>query len=283
MASGQPTRDTEWQTPPTAWLFDVDGVLTDPESKRVLRDDLFEEILKRLARHEPVGLNTGRSARFVLDQVLHPLETRTRDRSLLSGLVGIGEKGGVWIDYTADGTSAAHLDSAVAMPQDLQEAVRALIEKPPYAETMFFDETKQTMISTELRLGRSVDEYAAPQRRLVEDLRALLAAHPLGPELRLDANRIATDVEYRRMGKGYGAERYMALLAKRGIQPGRFVCFGDSASDYDMLEALLRLGARAELVFVGEERYLLGKDTRHVTFTSELCDAGTLSYLRAHP
>jgi len=268
--------------PRTAWLFDVDGVLTDPERKVVAEEALFDELLLRLAKGEPVGLNTGRSVPFIVEGVLEPLEARASDPHLLRDVIAIGEKGGVWIDYPASAPRAIHVDAGVAVPADLQAAVRALVARPPFAETMFYDETKQTMISVELRADTSIAAFAPRQRELEAALRTLLADHPRASELRIDPSRIATDIEDVRMGKGYAAAQYVTLLAARGIFPARFVCFGDSASDYAMLAELLRLGKPAELVFVGERHLLAGNDTAHVTFTAERCDRGTLSYLRAH-
>lgn len=269
------------ETPLTAWLFDVDGVLTDPERKIVADLALFDELICRLRAGEPVGLNTGRSLEVIGETVLDPLERRLSDRSLLAGLIGIGEKGGVWVEYTADGARVEYVDPGVAVPLDLQNAVRALVRQPRFADCMFYDETKRTMISVELRAGRTVAEFAPRQRELAAELRELVARHPDGSDLRVDPSRIATDVEHTHMGKGRGAQQFVALLESRHIRPQRYVCFGDSASDYPMLEALLALGQRAELVFVGERHLLAGQDTRFVTFTDQLCDPGTLTYLRA--
>lgn len=47
----------------TAYLFDVDGVLTDPVEKRVDREEIFSEIISRLQSGQPVAFNTGRSTK----------------------------------------------------------------------------------------------------------------------------------------------------------------------------------------------------------------------------
>jgi hydroxymethylpyrimidine pyrophosphatase-like HAD family hydrolase len=262
-------------------LFDVDGVLTDPELKRVTQSAIFDELLRRLVRDEPVGFNTGRSLPFIVDQVLAPLERRAPSAAALRDVVAVGEKGGVWVLYDENGTRTAHVDATFAVPRDLQDEVREVVRRPPFAETMFYDETKQTMVSVELRPGRTVAEFARPQQQLVVALTGILARRGLRDEFNVDATRIATDVEHRRVGKAYATGRFTDLLAARGLDPRRFVCFGDSPSDHDMLIELLRLGKVAEFVFVGGEAYLTGKDLRFVTFTRQLCDHGTLAHLRA--
>lgn len=275
----QPNLDAP-ERPATAWLFDVDGVLTDPEQKRVTRPALYDELIVRLARGEPVGLNTGRSLRFI-EAVLAPLEERIGDRSLLHNLIAIGEKGGAGIAYDADGTRISHVDPRIAIPPALRDEVGALAAQPEFANLMFFDETKRTMISLELREGCSVAEFAPRQRALVQALQCLLDREGWSERFYIDPNRIATDIQHRTTGKAFGTATFAEELERRRIEPERYLCFGDSAHDYEMLEALLRLGKRAELVFVGGAEMLRGKDTRHVTFTALPCDAGTLSYLQS--
>lgn len=55
------------------WLFDVDGPLSDPIAKRMTEHVLLEELVARLARREPVVLNTGRALPWVIENVLTPL------------------------------------------------------------------------------------------------------------------------------------------------------------------------------------------------------------------
>ncbi|HEY7983996.1 MAG TPA: hypothetical protein VID73_07510, partial [Ktedonobacterales bacterium] len=238
-------------TPAVAWLFDVDGVLTEPAHKTVREPALFAELIRRLARGEPVGTNTGRSLTFLSGGLLDPLEALVPDRRLLHGLIAIGERGSAWVTYDADGARGEYLDAATPLSPALRDEVRALVQRPDLAAVMFFDETKRTMISTELRPGKTIAEYAGPQRALVAALHALLARHGLADQYRVDPTSIATDVEYRGVGKAYGAAKFAAMLEARGIHPARYVCFGDSLSDYDMLAALLTRGDRAELIFVG--------------------------------
>jgi phosphoserine phosphatase len=282
MAGDQHTDGDTSRTPRTAWLFDVDGVLTDPERKVVAEPALFDELIRRLGRGEPVGLNTGRSTEFIITEVLEPLERRVTDSRVLRGLIAYGEKGGAWIAYPDAGPRRVHVDASVTIAPALADAVRALVRRVPYVDTMFFDETKRTMLSIEMRAGVTMTAFATLQRQLVPELERIIAEYANEHLLRIDANSIATDVEYAHMGKGYAATRYVAELAAHGIRPQRIVCCGDSGSDYPMLDALLRLGIEAELVFVGPRQALAGMDTEHVTFTSAYYDRGTLAYLRAH-
>lgn len=76
-----------------AWLFDIDGVITHPEQKRVTEPRIIDEIIKRLQAGEPVALVTGRSLSWMIDRVVSPLEQKVNDKSLLTNFFGLGEKG----------------------------------------------------------------------------------------------------------------------------------------------------------------------------------------------
>jgi len=268
------------ERPPIAWLFDVDGVLTSPELKRITQPGLYKELIKRLRRGEPVGLNTGRSLSF-LTELLHPLEVQLIDKRLLRYVVALGEKGGVRLDYGLSGEHVPDVDSSIDIPKDLQAQVRALADESRFSICMFFDRTKQTMISLELREGCLIEEFESRQREVVDRLRALLERGNWHKQFSIDPTRIATDVQHTYVGKALGTLKFVKWLETRGINPVRYVCFGDSSSDYEMLEQLLQLGKQAQLVFVGEKHLLHGKDTRFVTFTHLPCDQGTLSYLQS--
>lgn len=269
-------------TPRTAWLFDVDGVLTEPELKAITQPALLDELIRRLQLDEPVGLNSGRSLHFLDERVLRPLEQRIVDRSILRGLTALGEKGGARITYTAGGVQIAYVDERISVPSELQHDVRRLVQRQEFSGVMFYDETKRTMLSVELRAGTSQADFSARQPLLLAELKQLLAKHGLSGDFRVDPTRIATDVEHTLFGKAYGASQFVELLDAAGIHPKRYVCFGDSISDYDMLDELLRLGKQVRFVFVGERDLLSGKNLRYVSFPHDPFDQGTLNYLQSH-
>lgn len=264
----------------TAWLFDVDGVLTSPEEKKVVLLEIFVELIKRLRKNEPVGLNTGRSLDFITSEVLNPLEKIAGDKKILKNVVGIGEKGGAWIVYDEGGKRITSVDKNISVPVEIQNKVRELIGKSKFSEKIFFDETKETMVTVEIRPGVTVKQFETIRREIDTELKRILDDYHLGDEYRVDATRIAIDIESKKIGKAYGARKFAELLKERGIDPQKYICFGDSESDFDMYEELKRMGKLAELVFVGERDVLEGKNLQEVKFTGKLLDKGTLDYLR---
>src|SRR3989344_1423407 len=271
--------------PQTAWLFDIDGVLTDPLEKKVTHPALFDELIKRLERQEPVALNTGRSLEFVNRVILKPLEKKIADAHILQNIFGIVEKGGLGISYDREEKQETCVDRNIRAPEDLKDEIRALAAKPPFSETMFYDETKQTMVSVELlpkdqMHGRSFEEFQEAQRALVVELQRLLSHHHLESSFRIDPSRIATDVQNKNVGKALGVRQFVEALRTRGVRPTQYLAFGDSESDYEMYEELKRLGLPGQLVYVGEQEALREKDLSGVVFTRRKVDQGTLEFLQ---
>jgi len=268
-------------TPAKAYLFDIDGVLTNPEAKGVEQKAIFDELIKRLNRKNPLGLNTGRSLEFIIEQVLEPLEVRLKRKNLLQNIFAVGEKGAAWITYNEDNTRVVNIDKSISVPQEVQNEIRELVDKPLYNNIMFYDETKKTMASTELRSGKTILQFQEPQRQLVIELRELLTRHGLQGQFRVDPTRIATDVESIHVGKALGAKRFVELLDERSIKPEEYIGFGDSSSDYEMYEELLRLRKNVRFVFVGGKEHLVGKPQEGVILTKQHVDLGTLEFLQS--
>jgi hydroxymethylpyrimidine pyrophosphatase-like HAD family hydrolase len=274
--SGRPVR---------AWLFDIDGVLTDPESKRVGDVRILDEIVWRLGLGEPVGANTGRSLRFAEDRLLEPLEGRVLDVALLRNLFVVGDKGGAWLTYGEDGQRMRFLDKALVTEEvaTLLADVKRLVEDR-YSDNMFVDETKETMVTIEMNDGMKVDDFRPAQADAVLHLDALLKDRGLHEDFRVDPTRIAIDVERKTAGKALGARRILAMLEERGICPSEYIAFGDSPSDFDMAEELHRLGKRVQFVYVGGFGSLDGRDsgTFPVVYTQGLFDKGTVEFLQSY-
>lgn len=192
---------------PHAWLFDVDGVITDPAEKRVTQDGLIEAIAERLESGDIVTLNTGRSISWLEEKgIFAGLEGSIKDKGKLSNFFAVGEKGGTWQMYE-DGKWITHVDESIRVPQDLQDKIRRLIEEQ-YSDLMFYDKSKLTMISTEMIDGRKVSEYFERQKDLVEEMnRILLDSAYQDLNLRVDPTTIATDIQNSHVGKHLGARK----------------------------------------------------------------------------
>jgi hydroxymethylpyrimidine pyrophosphatase-like HAD family hydrolase len=230
--------------------YDVDGVLTDPREKTVVHEEIFDEIIAQLERGEPVCFNTGRSDAWVMDRVVSGMLERIQDKNILRDLIIVGEKGGTWTTFNREGEPVHSAVETISVPTDLKERVRTLISEK-YSDVMFFDESKETMISVEMVDGYNLTAFTERQREFVTDIQALLKETKADSIYRVDPTTIATDIESPNVGKALGSDRFIEFLKIRGIKVESFEAFGDSGSDAAMADELARRGQQVELVYVG--------------------------------
>lgn len=268
---------------PRAFLFDVDGPLSDPKLKRVAEPEIAQAVADRINMGEIVADNTGRSVEWLLDPQRHALDfvDLVEDKSKLADVILVGEKGATWATYE-NGEWITHVDDEIGtLPESLQTEVKDLIQNE-FSDCMFFDETKLTMISTEMHDNFSIPEFTKRQQDLVERLNEILERpeyQNLG--LRVDPTQIATDVQKPYVGKHFGARRIEKWLSEKGIKPEHFIAIGDSQSDTEMAEELQE-NFSTEFVFVGDpSKFDPSRLKCEVTVTNQRNAAGTLEFLNS--
>ncbi len=100
----------------TAWIFDIDGVVTNPSDKKVSEPQILSHIANKLKAREPVAFNTGRSSSWLIERVINPLLAMIGNRSVLENFIAVAEKGGCWVTFDKDGTMREHRDDSISVP-----------------------------------------------------------------------------------------------------------------------------------------------------------------------
>jgi hydroxymethylpyrimidine pyrophosphatase-like HAD family hydrolase len=259
--SSNPATNNSVSQPPFALLADIDGPISNPDAKSIVNPRILPALVDLLKVGVPVVFNTGRSSDFVEQNVFVPL--RKHQPTNLHLVHGVCEKGAVWLSLEDDGTQWHFVDEEISVPSELHEPVRKLVEER-FAETMFFDDTKETMISVERRPDVDHSTYHDAQPAFLADLEAICrnAGHAVtkpGPDARngkarlvIDASIISVDLESVMVGKDLGASRAFALL--HDSRPQQWRTIGDSSIDYDMADWLHTRGEAVTHVDVGPKR-----------------------------
>jgi hydroxymethylpyrimidine pyrophosphatase-like HAD family hydrolase len=265
---------------PRAWLFDVDGVITNPAEKKVTEEGLIEAIAGRLDKGEAVTLNTGRSISWMMDRVIRPIQKTVSDEGKLDKFLAVGEKGGTWLSFQ-NGQWETHVDEKISLPSPLQDEIRELINTE-FKDCMFYDDSKLTMISTEMIDGHSISEYTQRQQVLTDRMKSVLSKPEYqGLNLKIDPTTIATDIQNSHVGKHLGARRIVDWLKEKAIQPQHILTIGDSQSDTEMAEEL-QDEYDVEFVFVGDPSKLnVDKLKSKPVFTTKRFGEGTLEFLQS--
>lgn len=264
-----------------AWIFDVDGVITDPQEKKITEPEILDEIIKRLKAGEPIALNTGRSIEWVKERVLNQLAGKVEDEAILNYLLAVGEKGGTWAEFNDQSNLIENRDDNISAPEDLKNEIRKLI-KNKYSDSMFYDESKLTMISTEMKDGHPLNDYREKQVQLSEKLRTLLSGKNLSDKFKIDPTTIATDIENKFVGKHFAVKRIIEWIKNKKINPQKYIAFGDSfGSDIPMAEEIYSLGLPVEFVYVGKENIDTSKYPFPIKISQEKYEKGTLEFLKS--
>ena len=261
-----------------AYLFDVDGVLSDPKEKRVTQEELFDELIYLLMFGDVVCLNTGRSLVWMEERVIDPVLEKIGDKKHLERFIAIGEKGGAWMTFDSEGKKYHEIDRTISVPQELQQEVRTLIENQ-YKDSMFFDATKETMLSIEMNDGFDIPKFHEAQQKLNEDIKKILEQRKLTDQYKIDPTVIATDIENNHVGKAFGADRFLSFLESKQLSPEFFTAFGDSKSDFEMADELQNRGKQVSFVFVGDKAKLGDIQKPYAIEYVEGFTQGTLVYL----
>lgn len=263
------------------FLYDVDGVLTSPTEKRVVHLEIIDAIADQLRAGAQVALNTGRSTRWVEEQVVPHLSSLVGDDpDCLARLSIIGEKGNLWTRYNQSGEAIHGKSRKATVPSELKDAIFELASK--YTDIMDNLDPKETMISLEMLDGLDVSDFQAKREPFIEAAKKIIKSNPDWAGFCVDATTIAVDIESIHASKALGANRFLQILCKNGVNylNAEFTTFGDSPSDIEMAQSLARNGLPGKHVHVGDNPESLPPSDHFETIHYEGFDTGTSNYLQ---
>lgn len=258
-----------------AYIFDIDGVITDLFKKEVTEPKILEHIKKLLEEGNFVAFNTGRSFSWTQEKVLAPLLELASDKTLFKNLFVVCEFGNVLAYFEEEKFQEKALDDP--LPEDLLKKVVGLMEGK---ETMFLDNSKKTMISIEMKEAVDADQFAKDAEEVKSNITDLLTSDEyMDMNLVVSSNQIAIDVMYEDAGKALGAERIEDFMLAHGFNIETMYMFGDNVSDLEMAGHFAE-SRPVVFIFVGEkEKIDEEKYTFEIVYPSEKYTAGTLEFL----
>jgi hypothetical protein len=229
-------------------IFDIDGPVTDPASRKIEHPEILDLTLDFITRRGYVAYNTGRASAIAHQRVISPLLARARARGINPEFVSrhvsvFAEKGAVR-SFRDDGPGrwSHRIDPATIVPAGLRGEVADLLRSDPeFQAYIFFDGDKETMVSVEMRhetLGRTpvpvtpalfkpvAERFAAEVRRLARERGY--------DDIEVDCTTIAVDIQRPGVGKDLGTRLAFDWVCALGKRVERVHCFGDSTSDVAM-------------------------------------------------
>jgi HAD superfamily hydrolase (TIGR01484 family) len=257
------------------WVFDVDGVITDPVTKTVIHPQIIEKIEQQLSKNIPVCFNTGRSAEWIQATIIPQFNSVTP----LSYLFSACEMGNVTLQYDEHNMPKEEVVNQDLIPLTLSNTIREIVLSS-YNDSMFVDETKKSILTIEMKNNFSQTAYEELQNRLSGEIRIILKNYHPGIHVRPSSSSIAIDIKPISSNKESGAQKILTWLKTKelNLDQFQFITFGDSPSDLQMAELFESEKLSTTFVYVGED--MINQITKYRTMvTKDHYSAGTLEYL----
>lgn len=256
----------------TAWIFDVDGVITNLTAEKILLQQIPMIISDKLKKGEPVAFMTGRSLKWLEETTLSIMQFSENEAK---NLFIAAEFGGIIATYT-NGQLLPKVNSSYVVPQFLRQKAEGIVNK--YSGTIELED-KQTLFSSKIKKGESIERFGDVQQKAMIELKQLLEELRLS-DFKVHGDSIGLNIRYKLANKKECINKLLAWLYEKKITVDKFTVFGDSASDLEMGEGLGLDGLNFEFVFVGKK---LEKTPSFTLFqTDKKHDEGTLEYLKTH-
>ena len=228
-------------------FLDCDGVVTDKRA-RVDSRVMFEAY--RLAHSgKRVAFVTGRSLDWLAKNVASAIQRFSPSEDEKARFFFVGECGNRWLSFS--GSTLSHgMDDSNAVPERVRAAIRNEMHRFPY---LFFDETKESFVSVEIRHERLASPQAEREaHRQLDEAYGLFSSR--FPQLTSIRTLYAVDVMRKGVGKAAAARRALELMG--GIS--RALVVGDSEIDLEMGEELQKQGVKFDFYHVGEQPVAAG-------------------------
>lgn len=260
-------------------VFDVDGVITNPQEKKVTEPKILDEIIKRLKADEPVGLITGRAHKWILNKVVASIEKRIGDKHFLDNLFISKEFGGAYSNYE-NGIRKDFINKYSSVPKRMLAEVKKIIDGR-FSDSMFVDPDKQTMISIEMVDNYSIDKFRLAQGKFVKEARKIVNQFDKDHQFEIHVDIIATNIRNRNANKRYATKQMLNWLSGKEINPQKYFVFGDTIGDKDIAQELYEKKLPVKFIFVGEKRELGNNSSDFQTIiTQNKYGKGTLEFLK---
>lgn len=259
------------KNPSFAYLFDVDGVITDPKEKKITESQIIDLIIKQILRGNFVAFNSGRDTNWVKNKVLNVLTEKLSNQKYLQDVIAVGEKGTSILKFN-DGWNE-EVDKKYSLPDELKENLRKFA---PTTKSMFYDENKHNMATLEMKDGYDIEEFVRERDSVLPEVKKLVSKYK---DIISEPTSIDIDIQHKDSGKHLGARHILDWLKSRNINPAHFITIGDSVSDLEMADELFSQGKSVEFWYVNPSKPLDVKKPYPVKVSTKEFSAGTVEML----
>lgn len=256
------------------WIFDVDGVITNLQTRKVEHPEILDHIVQRLKSGEPVGIITGRELEWLRIGVVKEIENLVEDKNLLDLLCIECEFGGISVRHE-NGDSSKEKDKDFSIPQELISKLKEILSSE--FGDVFFDPGKETHFTAEIKHELNPKDYDDRKEELAQKLQKVVDEMGLSDEIEVHVDALAVNVKHKKLNKHLATDKFLKWLHGKNIEPEIYYVFGDSKTDLQIAEELHSQNKKVKFIYTGKDD--LGNLPFEIVRTTKHYDEGTLEYL----
>jgi HAD superfamily hydrolase (TIGR01484 family) len=254
-----------------AWIFDVDGVITNSISRKVENTQLVDKLSEMLKKGERIAFITGRTSAWVESNA-----TSFFPKDLLN-MIFVSSEFSAVIVFHENGEQIKSVNKEAIIPEEIKKKAMKIAEE--YKDFIAHEE-KEVILSFRMTKGVNFTQFKKCQKELVDKLETLVKDSKIDDKFEVQFDRIGTNIRRIGIDKYFAVATFLNWLGKKGIHPNNFTVFGDSHSDLEMGKELLVQNKKFTFVYVGEDLDKKNSDFPIIK-TVKHYDEGTLEYLES--
>jgi len=268
-----------------AYIFDVDGVITNPQTRTIRYPELVSEIVKILENQNPVAFITGRALPWLKERLLSDFQAYIKinnlEKTILDNIFISGEFGGCNITFN-NGSSKETINSSLSLNPELVKRLSETAKQ--FSDIVFVDQDKQTEFSVEMKQRVTVTQFAKRKHEIALAFNKIVEDLKLQKIVEVHEDRIAINIKSKVSNKKLSTRQFLDWLKVKNLKPEKILAFGDTISDLEIAELLKEDNLNFEFIYTSNPNEIRDKTNFPVTFTIEEfgkeTDEGTLRYLK---
>ncbi|MDP3726775.1 MAG: hypothetical protein Q8Q96_00485 [bacterium] len=232
------------------YMLDVDGVVTNPETKKP-NPRILAFIANSLLYNSRIAMATTRDYAWLEEFVISPIRPYLSPDKMDNLFVSC-EKAAVSVSFK-NGQMRKKIDTSAVVPDILRKLIKEGLEKQN--KTGVFNYPKEAVHTVEINGGDNEEETAQQQYELDEFDRWLQTEiMPRFPDFKADRTAIAVDIYHKSGNKMKSAQQFVEFLKEQGVELNdkHFIAIGDGKTDMEMAVGLRDSGQKVFFGWVGK-------------------------------
>lgn len=270
-----------------AYIFDVDGVITDPQTRVIKHPEITSIIIKLLQNQNPVAFISGRTLVWLKQRIINVLENFAKTNNLpleiFKHMYVSGEFGTCETLFKNGQFSEIKNPNFVLKKELVANAKKATQN---FSDIVFIDKEKQTHFTCEVYEDVPVSEFSKIEHEIATKYLKIIENLGLSQEYEVLEDRLGVSIKHKSANKNFATGQFLNWIKNNDFKPKVYKAFGDTPYDLEIGEELKKTGVKFEFIYTGNPADIKGNISFPIVSTlvkfGKEMDEGTLEYLNSN-